>query len=449
MHDRYGGSRGGLQDLMRVAAMRPFDRPTTDFAMCGFVLCGFVLRGFAVQCETLASAITRRAMLNFLRLAVALGCMMVLAGGAAAQFATESSTSGRPSRAPSTPKAKPPADGTSHPLRSTASMQVTLVRSNQPGCEPNCAEWIAADGTIDEHSVRRMKQALARLGGRKLPVFINSPGGSVDDAIVLAGLVRSRGLDVIVARTELHACGPQDQTCKALRKGAVRLGTPAGLARCASSCPFVLAGGVRRMAGEGAYVGVHRAATYKVMTRVMRTYRLVPRYEWGIPVGTTRKLIAEKPVSQSFKPAETTPDTYERIERNFVAMGVSNEIMRPMLATPNSDMRWLTPVEAAQFRLVNERVNGRQLVAAMQRSLRGPEVVQAPTGQSPPLGGALAAPPLASIAGTHRPEARVEEPGDTGDLQQSWAAQDPAMPSFGFGLPIAMPAIGTGPALAR
>ena len=32
-------------------------------------------------------------------------------------------------------------------------MQVTFVRSSQPGCEPNCPEWISAQGSVNADSV--------------------------------------------------------------------------------------------------------------------------------------------------------------------------------------------------------------------------------------------------------------------------------------------------------
>lgn len=315
---------------------------------------------------------------------------------------------------------------------SVHSMDVAIVRSNEPGCEPNCPEWLSADGTIDQNSPHRLKKALARLGGRKLPLFINSPGGSVDDAIAMAAIIRAKGLDVVVARTDLQPCGNHDTHCLALKAKAIRLGSPAGLARCASSCPFALAGGVRRMVGAGAYVGVHRAATYRVMTRVLRTYKVVPRYEWGIPVGTARKLVSEKPVSQSVKPVETSKETYDKIEANFVSMGVSREIMKPMLATSNNEMRWLSAAEIGDLNLVTERLNGQQVVERARVKPREAPAIE--TGKrtghrtealSPPV----AMPPVSMPLEAPAPKA-----------QHAPAADSDAAPGaggpFSFGLPI-------------
>ncbi len=226
---------------------------------------------------------------------------------------------------------------------------------------PKCFEWISADGTIDQSSPLRLKRILARLKGRKLPVFINSPGGAVDDAIEMARIIRSNGLDVVVARTEFASCSPREPGCNELKSRQIKLGTPAALARCASSCPFVLAGGVRRMVGPGAYVGLHRAATYRILIQVVRTYRTVPNTDWGDPTQTTRRIVAERPIARKIEPVETKRETYDKIEANFVTMGVTRGIMAPMLATPNTEMRWLTSAEITQFKLATDALNGQQL----------------------------------------------------------------------------------------
>ncbi|MGH9286372.1 MAG: hypothetical protein ACRD0M_11970, partial [Acidimicrobiales bacterium] len=78
------------------------------------------------------------------------------------------------------------------------SMQVHLVRSAEPGCEPQCPEWIAAQGKIDGSSVARFKRILRQLGERKVPVLIDSNGGRVTEAFAIGRLARARGLDVVV-----------------------------------------------------------------------------------------------------------------------------------------------------------------------------------------------------------------------------------------------------------
>jgi hypothetical protein len=301
----------------------------------------------------------------------------------------------------------PPARPAPTPAAPDTGLVVTVVRSAEPGCEPTCFEWIAAEGSIDQRAPVRLKRALSRIGKRKLPIVIDSPGGTVDDAIALGKLVRQRQLDVIVGRTELVTCAPDDAPCRALQRRGVRLGRPSvEVAKCASSCPFILAGGVRRAVGVGAVVGVHQAATYRVMTRVERTYRVVPRYQWGFRVGTTRQLVAERPISRTVTPTETSQRTYDRIQAHFVAMGVSRDVMKPMIETPNARMRWLTGEEARGYNLVTDRLTAREYAAryaALSAAAAGPGPAAAPVPGASVSG---ASPPLP----TRRPRARIGPP---------------------------------------
>ena len=61
-------------------------------------------------------------------------------------------------------------------------------------------------------------------------IYINSPGGSVEDALVIGRLIRENGFNTAVG------------------DGAL----------CGSSCPLVLAGGVDRIVSHNAAVGVHQ-----------------------------------------------------------------------------------------------------------------------------------------------------------------------------------------------
>lgn len=90
---------------------------------------------------------------------------------------------------------------------------------------------ITALGTITPGTAERFRRFLDE--GEKdavRTVFLHSPGGSVEDAIAIARLIRKRGLS-----TNVPADG-----------------------YCASACPLVLAGGRTRAAGDGAWVGVHQ-----------------------------------------------------------------------------------------------------------------------------------------------------------------------------------------------
>ncbi len=89
---------------------------------------------------------------------------------------------------------------------------------------------LTLQGSIDVGAYARLEPELKRMAEYVEWVEINSPGGSVDDALALAKLVRELKLNVRV---------------------------PAG-GYCASSCPLIFAAGVKRDMHQRANMGVHQ-----------------------------------------------------------------------------------------------------------------------------------------------------------------------------------------------
>src|SRR5262249_24887536 len=50
-------------------------------------------------------------------------------------------------------------------------------------CGRGCSEWIASEGQFDEGAAQRFREFLAVLAKRDLPVFFNSDGGLVSQAV--------------------------------------------------------------------------------------------------------------------------------------------------------------------------------------------------------------------------------------------------------------------------
>jgi hypothetical protein len=129
-------------------------------------------------------------------------------------------------------------------------------------CGPDCNGWIAAEGKIDLNAAQRLRTVLAKLGPRKLPLYLNSAGGSVLGAIELGRLVRSHNLTVSVARTLPAACQHdelQNEACESLKRSRQDLASELDWigAMCNSACVLVLAGGARRSVPPGVRLGVH------------------------------------------------------------------------------------------------------------------------------------------------------------------------------------------------
>lgn len=138
-------------------------------------------------------------------------------------------------------------------------MRFVIVRSNAPGCEPTCPEWISAEGKIVSGSPGRLRTLLEHIGGRRLPVVLYSSGGDVDAALALGYLIREKKLDTMVARTVFVDCATREKKCN---RGKDKFRVFAGVtqtegALCSSACTVVLAGGTKRLANCYPCVGIH------------------------------------------------------------------------------------------------------------------------------------------------------------------------------------------------
>lgn len=92
---------------------------------------------------------------------------------------------------------------------------------------------LLATGAIAPGSAKAFAEEIARRGSYVKTVVLESPGGSVQDALAMGRLIRERGFSTEV--------------------GAGKY--------CASSCPLVFAGGVDRRAAKGAAIGVHQISS--------------------------------------------------------------------------------------------------------------------------------------------------------------------------------------------
>lgn len=246
------------------------------------------------------------------------------------------------------------------PAATEPPMRVYIVRSAAEGCEPNCLEWIAAQGRIDAGTLERFKKVLGQLGKRNLPVLVQSGGGMAYEALAIGRLLRKRGLDVAVSRTVFAPCAPDAAAC--LRKDpqkALRGKIHGGFAYCASSCGFLLAAGTRRYVGVGSFVGVH--AGEMIQKKVLHTFRMTPYRAEDGSVRYKKRLISEKIVGERHR---STPDSiFDLYERYFAEMGIGMDIMRLMVETPNSTIHWLTRDELRSTGIATHRMGGEQLIA--------------------------------------------------------------------------------------
>lgn len=259
---------------------------------------------------------------------------------ALAATAAVAATKKKPAPAPEKPKA-------SYELP----MTVAIVRSDAPGCEPLCPEWIAAEGEITMATPGLFRKALKAAGKKKLPVIINSPGGQMAAALEIGRTIRKAKLDVAVGWTLYGGCKPTDKSCKLSKeqKGVYRGTVFAGRGFCNSACPLLLASGTQRLSGIWTYVGVHQVRTTWYRERV--TYREKYRIVNGKKKVIDRKIVSRKPF-KSYQKDGIDKRLRKNLATYFAEMGVSLDAIEDMNRAPFTSIYQLTTARQLQLKLV-------------------------------------------------------------------------------------------------
>jgi hypothetical protein len=147
---------------------------------------------------------------------------------------------------------RPPVGG----IGSPPNAMIFYVARGAPGtCGPGCSEWIAAEGTVQWDTHKRLLAILDRQAGRKLPVVIHSWGESnLNVAASLGRILRDRGIDTTAGPTEVESCnGKTEAECFALKRpgGPLDAKVNAPDVPCDLACVLMLAGGVHRSLPTG------------------------------------------------------------------------------------------------------------------------------------------------------------------------------------------------------
>lgn len=266
-----------------------------------------------------------------------------------------------------------------------APMTATLVGSDAGGRGTDGPGWLALTGRIGFDTPAVLRAALARLGTRRVPVLLDSPGGESSAALAMGRMIRARGLDTAVASTALTDCAPEDGACAARRRAGVRpghVGTGgAGVATCASACVFLLAAGQHRDVPLAASVGVHQAMRI-VTTRPRAGYwRILSRIVGGRRVEVSRTLVITRVLPERVTKGAAPESLYAEFGRFFAGMGIAPEILPLMRATPPSGIHWMTPAEIAATRIATDDGDAAALVereAASQSAAASLRAVPAP-----------------------------------------------------------------------
>jgi hypothetical protein len=155
---------------------------------------------------------------------------------------------------PQTPQ-RPPIGGLGSP---PDAMIFYVARGAAGACGPGYSEWIAAEGTVQWDTHKRLIAILDRQAGRKLPVVIHSWGESnLNVATSLGRILRDRGIDTTAGPTDVEGCHGKNETeCFALKRPGGPLDARMNWSdpRCDLACVLMLAGGVHRSLPPGTKV---------------------------------------------------------------------------------------------------------------------------------------------------------------------------------------------------
>ncbi len=155
-------------------------------------------------------------------------------------------------------------------------------------------------GSIEPGSAERVRSELEARGEYVTTVVLESPGGSVEDALAIGQMIRERGL-----ATEV----------------------PAG-ALCASSCPLAFAAGAERRATAESAIGLHQVYAAAISADPASMPKAA-----GVAMSDAQAVTA-------------------RILAHLTASGVDPALWLHALETPPSQLYYLSGEEMERYRLV-------------------------------------------------------------------------------------------------
>ncbi len=141
-------------------------------------------------------------------------------------------------------------------------MWFSIVRSDAPGCEPLCPQWMYLDGNIVADSLDKFNKFLEIHRTEHYPLVLTSSGGDLDTAIAMGKIIRDHQLNVVISQTKFRARLPDADSWKQT-SGPNNVYTGHAFtsrAPCRSFCTILLAGGVNRNADINTYVGIERVS---------------------------------------------------------------------------------------------------------------------------------------------------------------------------------------------
>jgi hypothetical protein len=141
---------------------------------------------------------------------------------------------------------RPPVGGVVSP---EGAMIFYAAHGGAEACGNNCSDWIAAEGTVQWDTFKRLFAFLDRFGARKTLELNVWGAGDIKAAMSLGRIIREKKLDASAGATVVAGCAKlADADCFALKRGSAPLDAKLDITsvECDLVCVLVLAGGVHR-----------------------------------------------------------------------------------------------------------------------------------------------------------------------------------------------------------
>jgi len=229
-------------------------------------------------------------------------------------------------------------------------MRIALVRTGEGACLPVCVEWISMEGEFDSATPAQFRAIVKRIGARRPPVLISSPGGDISAAESVGRMIRKLGLDVAVSKTQLQIVSAKQE--------ADGRGEPRSFgAMCNSACTFLLAAGKRRVAPRNVVVGVHEAVIPDHDAQQHIRYYQTRQLKRGDKIiSSETRFVAERVIKQHITRRPPGAAAYKAFGRYFDEMGVSGTRIIDLMHTAAPEkITVLNDILLATSKLVTER----------------------------------------------------------------------------------------------
>ena len=159
-------------------------------------------------------------------------------------------------------------------------------------------------GTIDPGAALRFAEEIAARGEYVKTIVLDSPGGSVMDALEIGALIQEKGLATEVAAGNL----------------------------CASSCPIIFASGAERLASPDSAIGLHQIYAASLGETAAEAFAVA-----GVAMADAQSTTA-------------------RITRHLTKSGVDPALWLHALETPPDRLYYLSAEEMQRLKLVTQLV---------------------------------------------------------------------------------------------